>query len=217
MASHNLNLELTDRHVPTRRDGTCRMYNMNVTAAMECKPALRRVVKDCSERGLYVASKWSVRVYSVRTRPMSLTHRSRAAELLLSYPKPPSSGSFSHRPPLDTVSMPGSPTGDESMQTTLLSDVGPSSMYDSSMDDGSSARDAYEETPMTEEEEDLFMIARAHYDAKEHERVDYLLRYCKHPKARFLGLYCRFLVSVHPLHAVLYQFLWSVGKREEGK
>ena len=157
-------------------------------SAMECKPALRRVVKDCSERGLYVASKWSVRVCSSRTRSMALIFRSRAAELLPSYPKPPS------HPPLDTVPTSSSLKGNDSMQTTSLSEVGPSSIYDSSMDDGPFVRDAYEETPINEEEEDLFIIARAHYDAKEHERVDYLLRHCEHPKARFLGLYCRFLV-----------------------
>lgn len=53
------------------------------------------------------------------------------------------------------------------------------------------------EEPMDEETADLFMIARSHYNAKEHERVDYLLRFVTHPKARFLGLYSRFIVRGH--------------------
>ncbi|KAF8342206.1 uncharacterized protein EI90DRAFT_2903838 [Cantharellus anzutake] len=114
---------------------------------MEHRSALRKVVKDCSQRGLYVASKW-------------------ASELLLSY------------------------------HTSLHSDTSLGRRF--SLDTSSPVSDAYEEPPITEEEEDLFMIARAHYDAKEHERVDFLLRNCKHPRARFLGLYCRFLVKVKP-------------------
>ena len=48
---------------------------------------------------------------------------------------------------------------------------------------------------MNEDTSDLFAVARCYYDSKEHERVDHLLRFVKHPKARFLGLYSRFLVS----------------------
>lgn len=55
-----------------------------------------------------------------------------------------------------------------------------------------------DEEPMDEETSDLFMIARSLYDAKEHERVDYLLRFVKHPKARFLGLYSRYIVCAYP-------------------
>ena len=47
---------------------------------------------------------------------------------------------------------------------------------------------------MDEETSDIFMIARSLYDAKEHERVDHLLRFTNHPKARFLGLYSRYIV-----------------------
>lgn len=56
-----------------------------------------------------------------------------------------------------------------------------------------------EEELMDEETSDLFMIARSLYDAKDHERVAYLLRFVKHPKARFLGLYSRFIVRQLPV------------------
>lgn len=55
------------------------------------------------------------------------------------------------------------------------------------------------EEPMDEYTSDLFAIARCYYDSKEHERVDHLLRSVAHPKARFLGLYSRFLVSQGPV------------------
>ena len=96
----------------------------------------------------------------------------RVAEFLLEYPTPP------HALPNRRFLSPDSMS---------ISDAGPLS--------GSALLGVLDEVPMTQQEEDLFSISRAHYDAKEHERVDYLLRYSTHPKARFLGLYCKYLVS----------------------
>jgi anaphase-promoting complex subunit 8 len=46
-----------------------------------------------------------------------------------------------------------------------------------------------------EEEADLLEVAKTYYAMKELDRASHLLRDCKGPKARFLSIYCRYLVS----------------------
>jgi len=76
-----------------------------------------------------------------------------------------------------------------------------------------------DEQPMDEETSDLLMIARSLYDAKEHERVAYLLRFVKHPKARFLGLYSRYIVCMCSTMGGCPSDVWiilSLVQRKEG-
>lgn len=46
-----------------------------------------------------------------------------------------------------------------------------------------------------EEEADLLEVAKTYFAMKELDRAGHLLRGCKGPKARFLSIYCRFLVG----------------------
>ena len=105
----------------------------------------------------------------------------RVAEFLLEYPMPP------HTKPNRRFLSSSNMSISEPGPSTFGSGAGPSP--------GNASLGILDEVPMTQQEEDLFSISRSHYDAKEHERVDYLLRYSTHPKARFLGLYCKYLVS----------------------
>lgn len=155
-------------------------------------------------------------------RGTCLVFNSRVAEFLLVYPLDPSShgipaldewsgtgfGAPPLRPPGATPSSSfASTTTDVTMST---GEAGPStqshrkeSKTPASSSSPSTQPDLVslglrDEEPMDEETADLFMIARSLYDAKEHERVAYLLRYVKHPKARFLGLYSRYIVRGLP-------------------
>lgn len=47
-----------------------------------------------------------------------------------------------------------------------------------------------------EEEADLLEVAKTYFAMKELDRAGHLLRGCKGPKARFLSIYCRFLVGL---------------------
>lgn len=121
----------------------------------------------------------------------------RVAEFLLVYPSDsdavlPSSIDVAPQSPATMPS--GSFTTTATDVTMSAGEPGPSTRASSSRTLDLPSLGLRDEEPMDEETADLFMIARSLYDAKEHERVDYLLRFVKHPKARFLGLYSRYIV-----------------------
>lgn len=133
----------------------------------------------------------------------------RIAEFLLEYPSSPGTGklpvigdilsSSSHSPNA------GPTTSSFNTDVTMsIGEPGPSHSNTSTQSATSPALASLglrDEEPMDDETADLFMIARSLYDAKELERVAYILRYVKHPKARFLGLYSKYIVRPYSLPA----------------
>lgn len=52
------------------------------------------------------------------------------------------------------------------------------------------------QSKVDEDEEDVYMLAKTYFDAKEMERAAWALRDCKGEKAKFLRCYSNFLVRV---------------------
>jgi anaphase-promoting complex subunit 8 len=163
---------------------------------------LQRAYKDLSERGLYVAARWSVH-FSVSQLFFSWLKRRvvRAAELLTSIPltKPPrestSAAPYRTSTPnkarssllgLADVSIPHA----HPASSPIVADDEPSfDVYpDSQRRQATSEEDALELA-----EADVLMLGKAYFDTKEFERAAAALRTCRSAKGIFLRLYSRFL------------------------
>ncbi|KAF8630657.1 hypothetical protein AX15_002807 [Amanita polypyramis BW_CC] len=137
---------------------------------------IRSAVKECSERGLSVASKW-------------------ASELLLSIPAGKRKTSSSAIPTFQTSTPArtqsphaGSPGPSHTLTHT------PAHAHTSRR--MSSPEDVHAlELDLETQEDDTLVAARACMDAREFTRAVYLLRQCRSTKARFLSTYCQFIAS----------------------
>jgi hypothetical protein len=136
---------------------------------------LRQAIKDCTDRGLLTAAKWLVHIllstFSYFTVPC------RAGELLIAIPLEDRrlASTFAH----STPARPSHPLPETSLSFSEGDNEG--NLTDAEAD---------------EEEADLLEVAKTYYAMKELDRAAHLLRGCKGPKARFLAVYCRFLVSL---------------------
>ncbi|KAF8743980.1 hypothetical protein AX14_013382 [Amanita brunnescens Koide BX004] len=129
---------------------------------------IRRAIKESSERGLAVASKW-------------------ASELLLSIPSSKrmvSSGTSTFQ--TSTPARTRSPHGGSPAPSHALAQL-------SATPAALSSEDA--ELDLESQEEDVLVAARACMDAREFSRAIHLLRECRSTKSRFLSTYCQFIAS----------------------
>ncbi|KAF8893805.1 hypothetical protein BD779DRAFT_1669341 [Infundibulicybe gibba] len=139
---------------------------------------LKEAVRECSERGLVIASKWSSELllsiplekrkpdqFSPPTFSTSTPARSRS-------PQPPLSF-VEHSPVAQLV-----PTHPHAPQLRI-------ELHD--------ARER--EKDLEQQEQDLLIAARGCFETREFLRAVHLLRDCRSPKARFLAIYSRFIAS----------------------
>ncbi|KAF8633362.1 hypothetical protein AX17_004533 [Amanita inopinata Kibby_2008] len=146
---------------------------------------IRNAVRECSERGLSVASKWS-------------------SELLLSIPPSrrralPVAETFQTstparaRSPAPSTLTERSPVASQTT-TQMLSSMTPANPHGPGLalhvKDNRSL-----ETDMESQEEDVLVAARACMDAREFARAIHLLKNCTSTKARFLSTYSQFIAS----------------------
>ncbi|KAJ7462371.1 hypothetical protein B0H11DRAFT_2055441 [Mycena galericulata] len=133
--------------------------------------SLRTSIKECSDRGLSVASKWS-------------------SELLLSMP-------FSKRHPPPPSPTSSSPANDQSLVPTQVSDVVPTTARHPhaptlrTRPEDERALDLEFET----HEEDLLFSARTFIETREPMRAIHVLNRCRSSKAHFLSLYSQFIAT----------------------
>lgn len=157
---------------------------------------LRHSIKDCSDRGLSVASKWFVLQFHVRTCTLSLLFIIRSSELLLSIPlakrNPAHVSTFSTstparsrspRPSLSFVNTPPAP---------LAIPVTPSPHLPQAQFEPEDVR--RQELEWEAQDEDVLAAARACVGAREFLRAVHLLHERKSAKAQFLSLYSQFMV-----------------------
>ncbi|KIL66252.1 hypothetical protein M378DRAFT_161115 [Amanita muscaria Koide BX008] len=128
---------------------------------------IRNSVRECSDRGLAVTSKW-------------------AAELLLSIP--PNKRTSSRPTPTFQTSTPAR-VRSPAPQPAAAPLHAPASGYISADDTRVLEHD------LESQEEDVLVAARACMDGREFSRAVHMLRDCRSSKARFLSTYCRFIAS----------------------
>ncbi|KAH7888745.1 hypothetical protein F5I97DRAFT_1855159 [Phlebopus sp. FC_14] len=144
---------------------------------------LRNSIKDCTDRGLAAAAKWSSELYlsipqhkrdalvpdAVSTFATSTPARSRSPRPSLSFVAP--SPAVTEGPPIPGLS--GGATMPRSDQHGLHA----------------------RELELEKSEEAFLLSAKAFISSKEFGRVVHTLRSCKSLKAQFLSTYCQFLIS----------------------
>lgn len=165
----------------------------DVTAAMLVD--IRKAAKDCSERGLIVASKWAtdmlLSVSANKKRTLHLSIEASSASLFStstpakSTRSPPSGPSFTDASPVPTQPItqptPGQPAPSAFAQLVDLSSLTLTS------------EEQRFENERTQAEQDLFVGAKACFDAREFHRAMYMLQGCQSSKAIFLSCYSFFL------------------------
>ncbi|KAF9227395.1 TPR-like protein [Gyrodon lividus] len=143
---------------------------------------LRNSIKDCTDRGLAVAAKWSSELY------LSIPQHKRDA--LVSDPRSTfltSTPSRSHSPRPSLSFVVASPT-----VAVGLAIPGISRDYATSPEQfASQAR----ETELEQSEEASLLAAQSFVASKEFGRALHVLGNCQNLKARFLSTYCQFLIS----------------------
>lgn len=179
---------------------------------------IRTAIKECSERGLSVASKWCVRYNYL---PDTNKPFYRASELHLSIPvfkrrikhtSSPHNSAFSTSTPARARSpLPHVPFVDESLvQTQPLTQPSvpitparhPHAPPLLSLPEDIKTMEA----GLDFEEEDVLTTARGCIDLREFMRAIHLLKECRSSKARFLSIYCQFIVSD------FFYSLWKIYK-----
>ncbi|KAI6046221.1 hypothetical protein EDC04DRAFT_3016435 [Pisolithus marmoratus] len=144
---------------------------------------LHKSIKDCADRGLAVAAKWSSELY------LSIPQHKRGAlrEHPTTFSTSTPARSRSPQPPLSfLVDSPAVSTG-LSIPLTV-SHYAPLP---------TSERSAYQtqEVVLEQADEAALLTAQAFFSSKEFSRVVHVLQGCKSPKTQFLSLYCQFLIS----------------------
>ncbi|KAK7057142.1 hypothetical protein R3P38DRAFT_2839542 [Favolaschia claudopus] len=141
----------------------------------EMAQGLRVAVKECSERGLYAASKW-------------------ASELLLSVP-------FAKRhPPPPTPEATSSQLNEDTQQSLAPTQVSDDPLAVSRHPLAPSVQSQPEEVRALElefeaQDADLLFAARAFIESRDPMRAIHVLHTCKSAKAQFLSLYSQFIAT----------------------
>lgn len=164
---------------------------------------LRNSVNDCSERGLFIASKWCVLCLSrselLRTKPF------RSSELLLSIPfskrghvPVTNEHTFSTSTPARSRSPRPSLSFADPSPAPQLSRIAPvtpllhTGVPDSRLE---SAAEYIRETELEARDADALATARACIGAREFLRAVHILKERQSAKARFVSMYSQFLVG----------------------
>ncbi|KAN0091102.1 hypothetical protein V8E55_004668 [Tylopilus felleus] len=140
---------------------------------------LRNSIKDCSERGLVVAGKWSAELY------LSVPQHKRDA--LVANPRTGFSTSTPARAysPLPSLAFATSPA------LAAGSTIAPESHNTSSEPSATQEREA----ELEQAEEAALLAAQSYFTSKDFSRAVHALRNCSSVKAQFLSIYCQFLIS----------------------
>ncbi|KAG9316570.1 hypothetical protein JVU11DRAFT_2623 [Chiua virens] len=139
---------------------------------------LRDSIKDCSERGLVVSSKWSAELY------LSVPQHKRDA--LVAEPGTGFSTSTPARArsPRPSLAFGASPTLGAASIT--------SGRHQTSSEPSASQE---RETELQQAEEATLLAAQSYVTSKDFSRAVHVLRNCRSLKAQFLSIYCQFLIS----------------------
>lgn len=159
----------------------------------QARAALRKAHKDLQERGLVMAARWAAELLqAVPASTPQLSGHKAAQTVRTSTPNKP-------RPSLPNllpnVSIAPAAEGGPSSPIVDANDLSsfafsPESMrYNEAYTAAAETRDALEE-----QETDEYILGKAYYDTKELDRAAQVLKSCKSSRARFLCLYCRYLV-----------------------
>ncbi|TFK75366.1 cell division control protein 23 [Pluteus cervinus] len=146
---------------------------------------LRQSVQECSERGLFVASKWS----------SDLLLSVPATKRKLSSSSPPQSAFSTSTPARSQSPHSNHPFGDNSPSPAQPLAPIPITPARHPQAPPLSAFDTLPRTNPSADEQDILVAARGCMENREFHRAAYLLRECESPKARFMALYSQFLVS----------------------
>ncbi|KAF8554160.1 TPR-like protein [Imleria badia] len=140
---------------------------------------LRNSIKDCSERGLVAAGKWSAELY------LSILQHKRDA--LVADPGTGFSTSTPARAysPRPSLAFPASPT------LAAGSTIASGAHKPSSEPPASQERAA----ELEQAEEASLLAAQSFVTSKDFSRAVHVLRSCRSDKAQFLSIYCQFLIS----------------------
>ncbi|KAG6911124.1 hypothetical protein DXG01_003864 [Tephrocybe rancida] len=170
---------------------------------------LKSAIKECSDRGLSVASKWASELHLsipnnkrrlFNSSPSSIPAFSTSTPLRVR--SPPPSAPFRGSSPVPTQQDPLQMISSRHPHATMLVEQLPDVV---AIENGLEAQ-----------EEDALVTARACIDAREFKRASHLLRDCKSSKARFLSTYSQFIVS--PINLLRYTHITTAlqGVREKG-
>lgn len=191
---------------------------------------IRETSKECLDRGLLVASKWYVHhVSTVNSSHWQNIAFARLSELLLSVSPAkwkavhitPSMSKFSTSTPARSESPPAPLFPSQAGRSPILPQVQTSITVNIRKDSyASSSEHPREDTlsferALEKEEEDTLFAARSCFEAREFYRATHLLKECKSSKARFLKLYCQFIVRQYMI-IILIWILTMAGYREKG-
>jgi anaphase-promoting complex subunit 8 len=177
------------------------VYQVDAQTAVE----LRQATKECSERGMIVATKWCAIL--VLRRAWSLTRDIRTSELLLALPlakrREANDSDSQHALNFSTstparakslgpaTSFPSAPSLVPTQATTPDSGPGIDSR-------GQPADVSALENELEDQDSDKLSAARAFIDSREFSRAIHVLRDGRSAKARFIRVYSKFMVSLWP-------------------
>ncbi|KAI6033089.1 hypothetical protein F5J12DRAFT_902772 [Pisolithus orientalis] len=144
---------------------------------------LHRSIKDCADRGLAVAAKWSSELY------LSIPQHKRGA--LCEHPTTFSTStparSRSPQPSLSFV------VDSPAVGTGLSIPLKAPHYVPISTSERSACQS--QEVDLEQADEAALLTAQAFFSSKEFSRVVHVLQGCKSPKAQFLSVYCQFLIG----------------------
>lgn len=144
---------------------------------------LHNSIKDCADRGLVVAAKWSSELY------LSIPQHKRDA--LCEHPNTFSTSTPARsRSPQPSLSF----VVDSLAVSTGLS-IPLEARHYAPLPTSERSACRSQETDPDQVDEAAFLAAQAFYTSKEYSRVVHVLQGCRSPKAQFLSLYCQFLIS----------------------
>ncbi|KAF8973218.1 hypothetical protein BDZ97DRAFT_1936102 [Flammula alnicola] len=151
---------------------------------------IRVASKECLDRGLLVAAKWSSELLlSISTAKRKPLH---AVSSLSTFSTSTPARSQSPQPLVSFADQ--SPMSTQVLTQTAISST-PGSNLHSSEPKLHSEDTRTREIDQENQEEDAILAARACFEAREFYRATHILKECKSSKAKFLRLYCQFIAT----------------------
>ncbi|KJA14403.1 hypothetical protein HYPSUDRAFT_49186 [Hypholoma sublateritium FD-334 SS-4] len=152
---------------------------------------LRAASKECLDRGLVAAAKWTAELYLSVSTSRRRQH-STTSTALSTYSTSTPARSQSPQPP---VSFPDqSPVPTQLLTQTIVSTI-PNLISQAIQAPLYPKVIQGQDCEHENEEQDVILAARACFDAREFHRATHILNGCVSPKGKFLRIYCQFLAS----------------------